>query len=187
MSPGFRLVAAVAADAAALSTAGERLFVQAYGRYSPADDLAAHVRDYFGRDSVAGELENPDVRYMIARAGDAIAGFVKIRSGYPPETIPCADVLEVQQLYVDTAWQRKGVGRGLMDWAVAAAREQGRAGLWLSVWQDADWATSFYEAYGFHRAGTAEFRLGRTRFEDDLMWLDLVDLGRTQSSYSFQR
>ena len=74
-----------------------------------------------------------------------------------------------------------------MDWAVAAAREQGRAGLWLSVWQDADWATSFYEAYGFRRAGTAEFRLGRTRFEDDLMWLDLVDLGRTQSSYSFQR
>jgi ribosomal protein S18 acetylase RimI-like enzyme len=179
MSPEVRLVEAVAADAAALSAAGERLFVQAYGRYSPPDDLAVHLRDHFGRDSVAAELQNPDVRYTIALGGDAIAGFVKIRSGDAPETIPCVDAVEVQQLYVDAAWQRKGVGRALMDRAVAAAREQARAGLWLSVWQDADWATSFYEAYGFRRAGTAEFRLGRTRFEDDLMWLDL---GRTRSS-----
>ena len=173
MSSEIRLVAAVVADAAALSTAGERLFAQAYGRYSPAHDLDAHVREYFGRDTVAAELQNPDVRYTIAWGGDAIAGFIKMRSGDAPETIPAGDTLEVQQLYVDAAWQRKGVGRALMDWAVAAAREQGRAGLWLSVWQDADWATAFYEAYGFGRTGTAEFRLGRTRFEDDLMWLDL--------------
>ena len=77
---------------------------------------------------------------------------------------------------MDAAWQRKGIGRALMDWAVATAREQGRAGLWLSVWQDADWATAFYQRYGFRQVGTAEFWLGRTRFEDDLMWLDL---GRT--------
>jgi ribosomal protein S18 acetylase RimI-like enzyme len=173
MSPEVRLVAAVAADAAALSAAGERFFVQAYARYSRADDLAAHVREYFGRDSVAAELQNPDVRYMIARGDDAIAGFVKIRSGDAPDAIPCADAVEVQQLYVDAAWQRKGVGRALMDWAVATAREQGRAGLWLSVWQDADWAKTFYEAYGFRKAGIAEFRLGRSRYEDYLMWLPL--------------
>lgn len=179
MSPEIRLFAAVAADDAALSMAGERLFVQAYGRYSPPDDLAVHVREHFGRNRVAAELQKPDVRYMIARGSDAIAGFVKIRSGAAPEAIPCADAVEVQQLYVDAAWQRKGVGRALMDWAVAAAREQRRAGLWLSVWQDADWATDFYKSYGFRQVGTAAFWLGRTRFEDDLMWLDLVDLGRT--------
>jgi ribosomal protein S18 acetylase RimI-like enzyme len=177
MSPGVRLVAAVAADATALSTAGERFFVQAYARYSRADDLAAHVREYFGRDSVAAELQNPDVRYMIARGDDAIAGFVKLRSGDAPDAIPCVDAVEVQQLYVDAAWQRKGVGRALMDWAVATAREQGRAGLWLSVWQDVDWATTFYEAYGFRKAGIAEFWLGRTCYEDYLMWLPLDGAG----------
>jgi len=78
---------------------------------------------------------------------------------------------------VDAAWHRKGVGRALMDRAVAAAREQGCAGLWLSVWQDADWATAFYEAYGFRTTGTAEFRLGRTCYEDYLMWLPLDGAG----------
>jgi len=60
-----------------------------------------------------------------------------------------------------------------MDRAAAAAREQGCAGLWLSVWKDADWATAFYEAYGFRTTGTTEFRLGRTCYEDYLMWLPL--------------
>jgi ribosomal protein S18 acetylase RimI-like enzyme len=60
-----------------------------------------------------------------------------------------------------------------MDRAVATARQEGHAGLWLSVWQDADWATGFYEAYGFRRAGTAEFHLGHSRFTDHLMWLAL--------------
>jgi ribosomal protein S18 acetylase RimI-like enzyme len=176
MSSGLRLVVASGADALALSDVGERLFVQAYGSYSPADDLAAHVRAFFGHDYVAAELQKPEVRYTMARDGDAIAGFVKIRRDVTPDEIPAADAIEVQQLYVDSAWQRRGVGRALMDWAVAAARGQGCAGLWLSVWQDADWATAFYERYGFRRVGTAEFWLGRTHFEDYLMWLGLDEI-----------
>jgi len=177
MSPGIRLVDAVGADADALSEAGGRLFEQAYGGYSSADDLAAHVREYFGRDTVAAELQKPDVRYTIARDGDAIAGFVKMRRGAAPDSIPAADAIEVQQLYVDAAWHRKGVGRALMDRAAAAAREQACEGLWLSVWQHADWATAFYEAYGFRTTGTAEFWLGRTCYKDYLMWLPLDGAG----------
>ena len=173
MSSRTRLVTAGAADADALSNAGERFFVQSYGAYSPADDLETHVRQHFGRDTVAAQLRRAEVSYTIACREDAIAGFVKICRGPAPKAIPASDALEVVQLYVDTVWQREGVGRSLMDWAVATARKEGRAGLWLSVWQDADWATAFYEAYGFRRVGTAEFWLGRTRFDDYLMWFEI--------------
>lgn len=175
MSSRIRLVDAVAADAEQLSAAGRRLFVQAYGDYSRPDDLEMHVEEYFGRDSVASELQIPEVSYTIAFDADAIAGFIKIRRGPAPAAVPAADAIEVQQLYVDAERQRKGVGRALMDRAVAIARQEGRAGLWLSVWQDADWATGFYEAYGFGTVGTAEFWLGRSRFIDFLMWLALDD------------
>lgn len=175
MTSDIRMVDAGAADAEALATVGQRLFVQAYGSYSPAEDLASHLEQYFGRDSVASELRDPDVDYTIAYDADAIAGFIKIRRGPAPAAVPVEDAIEVQQLYVDAARQRKGVGRALMDRAAAVARQEGRAGLWLSVWQDADWATRFYEAYGFRKSGTAEFWLGRTRFVDYLMWLPLDD------------
>jgi ribosomal protein S18 acetylase RimI-like enzyme len=169
------LADASAADAEALAEAGERLFVQAYGDYSRPDDLQAHVEQYFGRDSIASELQKPGVSYTTAYEGDAIAGFIKITRGRAPDTVAAARAIEVQQLYVDANHQRKGIGRMLMDRAVATAREEGQAGLWLSVWQDADWATGFYEAYGFRRIGTAEFWLGRSCFMDYLMWLAIED------------
>ena len=177
MSSRIRLVEAGAADADVLSVVGRRLFVQAYGNFSRADDIELHVAEYFGRDRVASELQNPDVSYTIAFDADAVAGFIKTRRGPTPAAVPVADAIEVQQLYVDAERQRKGVGRALMDRAAASARQEGRAGLWLSVWQEADWATAFYEAYGFQRSGTAEFWLGRTCFMDYLMWLPLDGSG----------
>jgi len=175
MSSRIRLAGAGAADASALAEAGRRLFVQAYGKYSRPDDLEAHVEQYFGHENVAAELQRPDVSYAIAYDGDAIAGFIKTRRGAAPDSIPAVEAIEVQQLYVDANRQRKGVGRALMDGAVAAAREEGAAGLWLSVWQDAEWATAFYDTCGFRRVGTAEFWLGRSCYMDYLMWLAIQD------------
>lgn len=177
MNSRIRLVDAGVADAAALSAAGARLFAQAYGKYSEPGDLAAHVREYFGRECVTAELQKPEVSYTIAYDAIDIAGFVKIRRGRAPDGMPAAEAVEVQQLYVDAGRQRRGVGTALMNRAVATAREEGHAGLWLSVWQDADWATRFYESYGFEKSGTAEFRLGRSCFLDDLMWFGLVGAG----------
>ena len=173
MSQAIRLVDASVTDAEALAAAGERLFVQAYGKFSRPDDIQLHVEQYFGRENVLAELQKQGVSYTIAYDDDAIAGFMKISRGPTPDSIPAAEAIEVQQLYVDANRQRKGVGRSLMDRAVTTARQEGHAGLWLSVWQDADWATGFYEAYGYRRAGTAEFRLGKSLFADHLMWLAL--------------
>jgi ribosomal protein S18 acetylase RimI-like enzyme len=173
MSSRIRVIAAGIADADALAAAGGRFFAQAYGKYSEPDDLAAHVREYFARDSVAEELRKPGVHHTIACDEDAIAGFIKTRRGPAPDAIPAAGAIEIQQLYVDAERQRRGVGRMLMDHALATARAERSPGLWLSVWQDADWATGFYAAYGFQEVGTAEFWLGRTRFMDYLMWFGL--------------
>jgi diamine N-acetyltransferase len=171
MSRHIRLVDACVADAEVLSAAGERLFVQAYGEYSLPDDLEMHVEEHFGLESVSAELHKPAVNYTIAYDDDAIAGFSKIGRGATPVSIPAAAAIEVQQLYVDADRQRQGVGRTLMDRAAATALQEGQPGLWLSVWKDADWAVRFYEAYGFRRVGTADFRLGSSHYLDHLMWL----------------
>jgi ribosomal protein S18 acetylase RimI-like enzyme len=176
MNSTLRLVDARVADADALSAAGQRLFTQAYGPHSEPADLAVHVERYFGHDSVKAELQEPDVSYTMAFDDDAIAGFLKLRRGPSPEAIPATDAVEVQQLYVDAKRQRRGVGRALVDRAVSVVLEEGRAGLWLSVWQDADWATAFYETYGFRAVGTADFWLGRTRYIDFLMWIGVDEL-----------
>ena len=168
------VVSEAMADAAGtLAATGQRLFVQTYGNISGAEDLAAHLEDYFSMGAVTAELDNPDVRYFLARDGDAVAGYLKIRRGDVPDAVPASGAIEVQQLYVDGDHQRKGIGRLLMDQAVSVAREGAQEGVWLSVWEEADWAIHFYQAYGFHTVGTTDFWLGKSHYKDYLMWFPL--------------
>ena len=45
-----------AEQAALLAETGRRLFVQTYGNISGAEDLAAHVEDYFGEQAIIAEI-----------------------------------------------------------------------------------------------------------------------------------
>ena len=164
------------ADIEALAEPGRTLFTAAYGNISGSDDLAAHVDDYFSVAAVASEMRREGVQYGLAMDGDDIAGFLKTRRSVVPNQVPLVNGIEVQQLYVAPDQQRKGIGRILTDRAVSIAREQGADGLWLSVWQEADWAVNFYRAYGYRTVGTAVFRLGKSRYTDFLMCLTFDDV-----------
>jgi len=172
--PGVTIRSATVRDAGLLSATGRRLFVQTYGEGPDAADMATHVDDNFGARAVAGELEKDGVRYLLAFDSGVVAGFVKFRGGPVPDAVPAATATEVQHLYVDATMQRKGIGRRLMDRVVASVAASGGEGIWLSVWQDADWAIAFYESYGFRNIGTADFWLGRTHYLDFLMWLPVA-------------
>lgn len=176
MMPTIDIRQATADDVEALAEAGRRLFTAAYGNISGAEDLATHVDDYFSVDAVARELGYEGVQYHLAMYRDVIAGFLKLRRGATPDQVPLAIGLEVQQLYVAPDHQRKGIGRLLSDCAVDVARKEGADGLWLSVWQEADWATNFYRAYGYRTVGTADFWLSKSHFTDFLMCLLLDDV-----------
>ena len=161
---------ATPADTERLATTGQRLFIATYGDISGADDLAAHVDDYFGEPAIAAELQRDGVRYLLAMDRDEIAGFLKLRHSTIPKSVPADDALEVQQLYVSPDQQRRGIGRRLMDRAVEIVFEAAVQGLWLSVWEEADWAIKFYQRYGFQTVGTTDFWLGDSQYNDFLMW-----------------
>ena len=84
--------------------------------------------------------------------------------------MPEKDVIELQQLYVGPEFQRFGVGGRLIEAVVQAGQERSAAGVWLSVWEQADWATSFYRKVGFAAVGTAEFCVGKTSYNDLIMY-----------------
>jgi ribosomal protein S18 acetylase RimI-like enzyme len=170
---GFEIREATSADVDAVADAGRRFFTAAYGNISGADDLAAHVDDYFSKSAVANEIGREGVRYLLALEGGDIAGFIKLRRGPIPDDVPFENALEVQQLYVSPRQQRKGLGVLLTDRAVAVARDNAADALWLSVWQEAEGAVNFYRKYGYHMVGTAVFRLGHSRFTDYLMCLPI--------------
>lgn len=158
-------------DAAEISAVGTAAFHAAYDGTATADSIARHVETHFGAPAVSREIPDARVTYLVAMQGTKCAGFIKLRESAAPEPVTAARPLEVQQLYVEPGRQRSGVGRRLLEFARAVAREQGYDGLWLSVWTEADWATSFYRRCGFVPLGQIPFRLDDTEFVDYLMWL----------------
>ena len=162
-------------DVAELSAIGARVFWDAYGGTAPDEDIKNHITRYFGEAYIRRELGRSSVTYLMAVENGQCAGMIKVRDSGVPELLTADSVMEVQQLYVSTDIQRRGIGALLLDEAVTTAKNKGVDGLWLSVWEDADWATSFYEKYGFTSQGDISFILASTEYTDHLMWLPVGD------------
>lgn len=160
-------------DVPELAALGTSVFLATYGDTTASDDIEPHVAGHFSERAIAAALAESNVRYLLASSGKRCAGFVKIVDGDVPPAVPVPNALEVQQLYVSTDFQRMGVGRVLMDTAVGHSKACGAGGIWLSVWTEADWATSFYSGYGFRALGQVPFTIGTTEYIDYLMWLPL--------------
>lgn len=167
----MNVVIADARDVRQLSEIGSKVFRDTYGGTAPDADIEQHVASYFGESVIAEEIVVPGVQYLKASENDMLAGLVKMRDSVVPNLLAGKSAVEVQQLYVAVDFQRRGVGALLLDAAVGHVRERGIDGIWLSVWSEADWATSFYRKYGFKEMGEVPFKIADVEYMDYLMWL----------------
>jgi GNAT superfamily N-acetyltransferase len=160
-------------DIDVLAHIGSSSFREAYEDHSAANDLETHIGKYFTAAAVRNEIEQNGRRYLLAIVDGEPAGLAKIQKAACP--VPGGDVnaVELQQLYVLATMQRHGIGRRLMADVFAFARESAAIGVWLSVWELADWATNFYARNGFIEIGKVDFKLGTTTYTDLLMWRPL--------------
>ena len=67
----------------------------------------------------------------------------------------CAPIAIVENVVVDAAWRRKGIGRSMMSMAVDLSRESGAYKLVLTSNTRLREAHMFHESLGFSRQGYA--------------------------------
>jgi len=87
---------------------------------------------------------------IVAEAPPVI-GFCNVCASRDPDCEAATG--EISALYLDPQHWRRGVGRRLVDAAVAQAQERGYRNLTLWVLRENQRARSFYEAVGFSRDG----------------------------------
>jgi ribosomal protein S18 acetylase RimI-like enzyme len=118
--------------------------------------------------------EKIDIRdVLVAELDGAVAGYVRIGRVFP---IAASDhVLMITGIAVEPAYQRRGVGRALLDAAGAEARARGVRRLTLRVLAHNEAAVRLYEQAGFVVEGVlrGEFFLDDVYVDDLLMALDL--------------
>jgi len=93
-------------------------------------------------------------RTLVAQAGPPgdgrVVGFATVADG--PDDGP-----ELEDLFVDPDWHRRGVARRLVRRLVDAARETGHRRMWVT---GNSHALAFYQAVGFVQAGEVATELG---------------------------
>jgi GNAT superfamily N-acetyltransferase len=161
-------------DVDILATIGSNSFRDAYQDHSNAEDLRTHLEENFSAVAVRDEIEQHGRHYLLVSVNGRPGGIAKFRSAACPAGTSNVDAMELQQLYVLADMQRHGLGRRLVDAVRVRADESEANGLWLSVWEDADWAIEFYQKCGFVEVATTDFTVGSTTYTDLLMWLPLM-------------
>ena len=154
---------AVPADAEVLSELGASTFVETFGHLYKPGDLQAFLDESHTVEAYAKTLTNPDYALWIAeRDGHAIGYAQAGPCGLPHEDVRAGDG-ELKRLYLRQSEQNGGVGRALMDAAMAWLERHGPRTLWISVWSENLGAQRFYARHGFEFAGEYEFPVGEQR------------------------
>ena len=119
-------------------------------------------------------MERTSCHYFLASVDAQPAGVLKLRDEQSPQEVADKHAIELQLLYILPEYQRYGLGARLVEVACRKAQFLGFKGIWLSAWEDADWAVNFYRKVGFRQAGTQAFKVGATSYNDLLLWLPVA-------------
>ncbi len=141
-------------------------FTETFGPLYPPDDLAAYIDTAYAAEQLAAELsDGRNFWQLVLDEGGAPAAYLECL----PAHLPHPDVRpethgEIERIYVLKSRQGRGLGRTLMDRALAWLGERyGDAPQWIGVWSENLRAQSLYRAYGFEKAGEYIFPVGDTR------------------------
>ncbi len=108
----------------------------------------------------------------VARQGPLLVGVVMVRPG----SLRRQRHVGALEIFVETSWRGKGVGRALMEDIVGVAPAQGIQKLSLAVYADNVRAIALYKFFDFKEEGRrqGEYRMADGAYRDDLLmarWL----------------
>ncbi len=153
------------ADAAALAEVGARTFTETFGHLYPPQDLAAFLAEGHTVEAAARVLADPQQAVWLALAGDAVVGYAHAGPSSIPNPV-AAGCAELKRLYLIKGWQSGGLGRRLMETALAWLEQRPEPDICIGVWSENHGAQRFYARFGFEKVGEYEFPVGSTRDQE---------------------
>ena len=163
------------ADVAALTAIARSTFHDTFAHTATAADMHHFLDSFYSSEQMAGELANPEDYIFFATIQNNPVGFMRfLESPVPFPHNAHGKPLELNRLYVDAAYQGRGIAQLLMNFYMEYAVSSGCRLLWLGVWEHNHRAHAFYRKYGFTFTGHRHpFPIGDTPQTDEWWSKDL--------------
>lgn len=148
-------------------------YYDTFAALNTPENMQAYLDEAFATEKLRAELLDPACTFVFLYQDDKLAGYLKVNEAAGQTDVHDETSLEIERIYVSRDFQGAGLGRALMERAIATARERGKTYVWLGVREKNERAIRFYERNGFRKFATHVFVMGDDAQTDWLMRKDL--------------
>lgn len=160
-------------DKCLIQTIAEKTFRDAFARFNTEEDTEKYVQSSFSMQQIEKELNDTQSVFVLVEQDGQTVGYMKLNYAPAQTDLQDSTSLEVERIYVLQAFQGRGMGQQLLDYAINKARTEGMKYMWLGVWEKNLKALRFYEKNGFSKFDEHAFMFGEEAQTDYLMRKDL--------------
>ena len=148
-----------AADIEALRTLARNIWTATYTSLISQQQIDYMLADRYAAARLQGQINNPQHAWRLACWTNEIVGFAHARIE--------ADSCKLDKLYIHPDYQRRGMGRALLNDIKAFAHDHATTRLSLQVNRGNTAAIAAYEQYGFITCEARVFDIGGGFVMDD--------------------
>lgn len=161
-------------DALCIGVLATQVFLDTYATDGVRPALAREVLSHFSTAATTELLAQPDTRFVVAEHGLHLRGFAQLSLGKRHAQVDGSKTAEVVRLYVQRAFQGRGLGRRLLQQAQALAAADGATQLWLTAWVGNPRALDFYAGVGWRDVGGTDYVFEGEAFPNRIFVRDLA-------------
>jgi ribosomal protein S18 acetylase RimI-like enzyme len=169
MTTSLTIRKATLEDLTALQLLAKETFFETFAGANTEEDMRKYMAENFSDGKMTAELRNPDSQFFLAWEEDVPVGYLKINAGKAQTELQDETSLEIERIYVKSAYHGKKVGQILYEKALETAQLENKAYLWLGVWEENPKAIRFYEKNGFVAFDKHIFKFGEDEQTDVMM------------------
>jgi len=164
-------------------------FLETFGEQNSPENIASYLERAFTDERLEQELAQDDSRFYFVLCDCEIAGYLKVNVDEAQSEPMGGDALEIERIYILRDFQKRGLGKVLMDKAFEDAAALGKKTIWLGVWEKNESAIRFYVERGFTQTGAHSFHMGDEEQTDFIMEhpLENVPVGSNSSHENSER
>lgn len=131
--------------------------------------MQKYVEESLSEKKLSDEMNNPSTSFYFAVEETNVIGYLKLNKGSAQTELKDDASLEIERIYVLSAYHGKQVGQLLYAKAIEVAHQLHMKYVWLGVWEENKRAIKFYEKNGFVAFDTHIFMLGEDEQTDIMM------------------
>ncbi len=151
-----------------------KTFRQSYEHLNSPSNFQDYISKAFTKEVLLRELQNEESFYYFIAFENDIVGYLKLNIGNSQTERFSDAYLEIERIYLDANYQRKGIGKRMIEFTFDKARELQKTKVWLGVWDENPKAILFYERMGFQSKGNHVFKFGNEAQTDIIMEMNVA-------------